>query len=324
MKVLFINRDKAYQGNSVEELFRNIQSSITSLSFDNYYYDNKLSEKENIKKINQYEVDIYHITSGLPQLIKYLPKSKTIFTVHDINRYIHDLKGIRKILYRLYFLNCLKKYNFLTTISENVKIELINHLNIDRNNINVIHNCYPINFSYTHKEFNKNHPRILHIGTKKWKNLDRLIIALNGINCNLIIIGKLNDNTINLLVENNINYENYYNLSFEEVKLQYEKCDIVSFVSLYEGFGMPIIEAQAIGRVVITSNLSSMPEIASNSAHLVNPFSIDDIKKGILKLINDDTFRNDLVEKGRNNVFRFEPKTISQKYVSLYEKIHNQ
>lgn len=321
MKVLFIHRAKSYGGHSVEELFSNIQLNMTEISIENYYYDNQTSINKNIYRIKEIDADVYHITSGLPQLIKYLPVSKTVFTIHDINRYIFDLRGVRKFLYKFFYLNSLKRYEYLTTISENVKNELIKNLSLEAKNINVIYNCYPLNFTYCEKEFNKKCPRILHVGTKPWKNLNRLIIALKDIDCKLIIVGKLEDDDTFLLKTHDIKFENYHNLSFADIKMQYEKCDLVSFISLYEGFGMPIIEAQAIGRAVITSNISSMPEIANNSALLVNPYSVDEINKGLKIIINDDNFRNDLIEKGKINITRFNPKIISQQYIALYSKI---
>lgn len=74
-----------------------------------------------------------------------------------------------------------------------------------------------------------------------------------------------------------MSYKVYCNLSNEEIKKKYEDCDILTLVSTYEGFGMPIIEANRVGRPVITSNILSMPEVAGEAACLVNPFDIENI-----------------------------------------------
>jgi glycosyltransferase involved in cell wall biosynthesis len=84
---------------------------------------------------------------------------------------------------------------------------------------------------------------------------------------------------------------------------------------------MPIIEANAVGRVVITSNISSMPEVADNASHYVDPFSIDDINKGFLKIINDENYRERLVEKGYENCTRFSAENIGRQYAALYYNI---
>ena len=90
----------------------------------------------------------------------------------------------------------------------------------------------------------------------------------------------------------------------------------------YEGFGMPILEAQAVGRAVISSNLFSMPEVAGDSAVLVDPFNIGEIRSAILKIISDDTFREDRIRKGFENIKRFDPELIANQYFGLYEMIY--
>ena len=101
----------------------------------------------------------------------------------------------------------------------------------------------------------------------------------------------------------------------------YENADVLLFCSLIEGFGMPILEAQSVGRVVITSNVSAMPEVAGDSAVLVGPLSINDIRAAIERVLADDDYRNTLIEKGLQNIKRFNAATVAQQYAALYEKI---
>ena len=98
-------------------------------------------------------------------------------------------------------------------------------------------------------------------------------------------------------------------------------CDMVIFVSLIEGFGLPIIEAQATGRPVVTSNISAMPETAGDGACLVDPYNIKDIRKGVLKVINDTDYRNSLINHGIKNVNRFLPEVIAAYYLTLYKRV---
>jgi glycosyltransferase involved in cell wall biosynthesis len=88
--------------------------------------------------------------------------------------------------------------------------------------------------------------------------------------------------------------------------------------STLEGFGMPIIEAQATGRVVLTSNCSSMPDVAGKGALLVDPFSIKSMREGLKKLISDSKLRDTLINEGFENVKRFEVETISAMYFEVY------
>ncbi|MEO0332309.1 MAG: glycosyltransferase, partial [Bacteroidota bacterium] len=73
---------------------------------------------------------------------------------------------------------------------------------------------------------------------------------------------------------------------------------------------------------VITSNVSSMPEIAGDAACLVDPYSVSSIHKGVMKVIEDDRYRENLIEKGRMNRERFTPETIAAAYAELYESLH--
>jgi len=102
---------------------------------------------------------------------------------------------------------------------------------------------------------------------------------------------------------------------------RYEDADIIALASTYEGFGMPILEGQAVGRPVISSNLFSMPEVAGNAACLVDPFDVNSIRAGIIKIIQNDEYRNRLVRDGFENVKRFDPDHIAFQYLDLYQEV---
>ena len=84
---------------------------------------------------------------------------------------------------------------------------------------------------------------------------------------------------------------------------------------------MPIIEAQSVGRPVVTSNLGAMKEVAEDSALLVDPFDITSIRSGILSVIENEALRNLLIEKGLNNVQRFSTKSIAKEYMKIYNEL---
>ena len=84
---------------------------------------------------------------------------------------------------------------------------------------------------------------------------------------------------------------------------------------------MPIAEGNATGRVVVTSNTSSMPEIAANAAEIVNTFDVESIRNGFLKVINDDVHREQLIKNGFENVKRFDRQKIANEYFDLYRNM---
>ena len=173
-------------------------------------------------------------------------------------------------------------------------------------------------FIYIPKSINRENPVILHIGTRPNKNLKKTILALKGTPCHLRIVGNLSAGNKILLHDNGIKYSSCTNISDDELVEEYRKCDVANFPSLYEGFGMPIIEGQATGRVVVTSNRSPMKEVAGGSAVLVNPDDITSIRRGYREAINNG---ESYIEKGLINVKRFSIETIAKQYLNLIKSI---
>lgn len=265
--------------------------------------------------------DVNHITGDIHFSSYLLNKKNTILTVHDCVSVIMS-KGLKKQLIKFFWFTLpAKKVKYITVISEKTKTELLSIINFPKENIFVIPDCISDAFEYKYKKFNKDCPRILQIGTKENKNIIRLAKALNGINCILDIVGKLSKVQENQLKENNIVYENSFNISESDLIMKYFNSDIISFISTYEGFGMPLLEGQTVGRVVLTSNISPMIEVAGDGAYLVDPYNVDEIKEGILNIIKDDELREKLISKGLENIKQYEPKTIAEEYELIYKKI---
>tara|TARA_B100000900_G_C20566648_1_gene711423 strand:- start:1561 stop:1923 length:363 start_codon:yes stop_codon:yes gene_type:complete len=118
-----------------------------------------------------------------------------------------------------------------------------------------------------------------------------------------------------------INYVNHHGISFKEVIDCYESSDLVVFASFHEGFGMPIVEANAIGRPIICSNVCSLPEIAGDAALFVDPCSVEEIRNSINCLINNKRKWDYYVEKGLINAKRFNQTNIADQYIDIYEQI---
>ncbi len=265
-----------------------------------------------------------HITGDINYVALALKGTNTILTIHDLI-YLEDNKSsiIKQILTWLWYKFPIYKVRFITCVSNETRSQLLKYFpKSPKEKIFVIPDPLDINFYPHPKIFNDNNPRLLFIGTKKNKNLFRTIQALKGIKCHLRIIGKIPEDQIRILQENNINWSNVQGVSNEEMMQEYIDCDLLCFPSLAEGFGMPIIEAQAIGRPVLTSNCSSMPEVAGEKgAVMVDPQDIHSIHEGIKKIINDSELRIQLINQGYKNIERFFPERIADMYIELYNRI---
>lgn len=331
LKVIFFHRKPRSSGNySMEGIFdrlrKNLPKDIGLIVTTSKYESNGIFKRiYNIFEAayRQRLGNVNHVTGDVHYLTYLLKKKRTILTIHDVG-ILEAKSGLRRKLIKFFWFNLpVKRSAVVTVISQSTKNELLKWVNYDPQKVVVIPNIISDKFIPSNRKFNQVKPILLQIGTAKNKNIPRLIEAIKNIPCKLEIVGQLNEQIIYLLEKNKIEYENYINLSEVELVERYNNCDMVTFISTHEGFGMPIIEANAVGRPVISGNILSIPEVAGEAACLVNPLSIGSIREGVLRIINDEKYRNDLVEKGKGNVKRFDINLITNKYLELYQSINS-
>ncbi|GAB4023160.1 glycosyltransferase family 1 protein [Spirosoma migulaei] len=317
-------------GYSIEELFTGIQREIdrqpamlTTRMQLPYISSGWRSVWRNLRFLRAISGTIFHVTGDVHYAVLALPAARTVLTIHDCSALENNRS--RPLRYAFFWLIWyylpIRRAAVVTVVSEKTQQELAGHIGRMARKAVVITNGYDPAFMYRPTTANKDCPVVLQLGTAPNKNLLRLIAAIEGLRCTLILVGRLSEELIRELKKSQIEYRNYVDLSRAKVLQLYEECDIVTFVSTYEGFGMPILEANAVGRVVITADREPMRTVASDAAHFVDPEDVLAIRQGILRLVEDDAYCQLLREAGRKNAQRYTLSVAAAQYAAIYQKL---
>jgi len=285
------------------------------------------------------KLDIYHgLSHELPVGIDHTG-IKTIVTIHDLIYLRHPeyYPTIDRKIYDRKFRRACKIANHIHAISEQTKSDIISLFEVPEDSISVIYQSInPVFFnevdSQTKYELRKKYqlPKkfILSVGTvEPRKNLLGLLegMVLSKSYVPLVVVGKLTDyqNKIQKYIEADLNRLQVYFLSRiqdDELAALYQMADILVYPSHYEGFGLPVAEAQASGCPVITSNISSMPEAGGDAAVYISPDNPEEIGDAIKTFLEDQELRERMIAKGKINAQRFTPEVFSKQINQLYNQ----
>ena len=325
---LFFRRPVAGGQYSIERLFGAVSEALPADRFEIQHLVCPFESKGLLPRLAAilwaaiHQGDINHITGDVNFLGLLMRKSRTILTIHDSASMIR-LKNWRRSLYLLVWLRLpIRRAGRVTAISERTLAETLSYVNADRSKFIVIPNCVTMNINLSTREFVEKRPRLLAIGTKPNKNLPRVMEALQGIPCQLVIVGVLSDLHRALIDRFKLDVEHHVGLDDNAIEHQYQDADLVLFVSTYEGFGLPILEAQAAGKPLITSKRAPMQSVAGPGSCLVDPDSTGEIREAILRVLNDHTYRAALVRAGTENVRDYSQVAIAARYAEVYEDMY--
>lgn len=328
MRISFISRRPIEGFYSLESYFARMRASLLSFGLDVHHHVSPYPSQGLLNRLRivafarRHQADLVHVTGDIQFASFGTDPARTVVTVADCGR-LHQLRGWkREVLRQLWFRLPLRRVAAITVISEAVKEDLLHWVpELDPARIHVVPVSISPAFRFSPKPFHSRCPRILQVGTTANKNIERLAQALQGIPCTLVVIGRLSKDQIRVLQQQRIVVENHCGIGEEKVVELYESADLLAFASTLEGFGMPILEAQSVGRPVVTSAVTSMPDVAGNGAVLVDPFSVDSIRAGLLSVIADAGLRAALIERGQRNVRRFDSDSIAKMYMDLYRSL---
>ncbi|MGS2721768.1 glycosyltransferase family 4 protein [Paraglaciecola aestuariivivens] len=275
-------------------------------------------------QINKLKLDVVHFTNNIVPISCTTPY---VVTIHDMTPFVipDSFKRFHGRYQRWYFKLAAKNASKIITVSQNSKNDICRLLNVNDEKVVVVplaplENPATINLSDNDDPEYLNSPYLLYVGAiHPRKNVKRLIQAFgllkknNKIPHKLMIAGAKrwgNDEIDGLIKKLQLDDEVQFlgRVSDELLNKLYKNCSAFVYPSIYEGFGLPVIEAMAQGAPVVTSLGSSLEEVAGDAAELIDPYSEQDIARGLEKVLLNKQYADDLRQKGilRANEFTWE------------------
>jgi len=294
------------------------------------------------KDINKYSPDIFH---GLSHQIPFSNDNlecKTIVTVHDLIHRIRpkDFPSLDRMIYERKCKYACMNADRIVAISENSKMDIIKYYKIPEDKIDVVYqSCDPqfakpvgqSDIDQAHELFGLPESYFLYVGSLvPRKNLLRIVEAMNSMpesdRIPLLVIGsgrKYMGRVVRYIQKNNLGpwVDFLGDVPFKLFPAIYHEALGLVYPSLYEGFGLPIIEALSVGIPVITANSSSLPEAGGDVSKYVDPCSIDEIGRAMLTLRNEGKGTEECVAARKAFVKKFAPESTASQLMAVYESV---
>lgn len=324
-RVIFL-RKKIEGENSIEEFARRVAEATNAVVKVCPCHSTTIKGMiENIAFAKREQGEINHIIVQTESYLVPFLRGKKIVTFHDLG----TLYASRNLFYKVFkILFYLKTAEFfadeITFVSNQTLNEFKAQLWRKKGNLHVIYNTYDKRLHCNDMSNKEKNPIILQIGTGARKNLEATIQAMTGLHAKLLVIGKLHESQIELLNENRILYENYFDVSFEKIVESYNRAKIVAFPTFYEGFGLPVIESQVMQKPIVSSELPIIKEVGGEGVFYINPDDIESIKLAFYTLLENEDVYQRYIHLGLKNASRFSEKTIYPQYLELYRSLKNE
>jgi glycosyltransferase involved in cell wall biosynthesis len=284
-------------------------------------------------------IDLFHATD---HLLPRLTRAKSVFTLHDLvfRFYPHTHKPLNRWFLTLTMPRFLRAADAVIAVSESTKRDAIQAYGIDEAKITVIYEGVSDHFRRVSPEaivavrhkYSLPDEFILSLGTiEPRKNLTSLLEAYHtlrneGSPLGLVIVGKkgwLYSGFFNRMHELGLEHDVVFPgfVPDEDLPALYSTADLFVFPSLYEGFGLPVLEALACGTPVVASNASSLPEVAGEAALLVDPSSVEALVRAVKDVLGNRELREDLRERGPKQAARFNWQRAARDTLAVYTSL---
>ncbi|GFE71284.1 glycosyltransferase family 1 protein [Chroococcus sp. FPU101] len=280
-------------------------------------------------------LDLPNLIHGTDHVVYPLPHALKVMNIYDLTfiKYPQFVNS-RVKTYSQRVKECLKWTDLILTISESTKQDIIEDLGVKPEKIYVTYlasrytKLPQISLSIEYLK-----PYILFVSTiEPRKNLTNLIAAFNHlkqkhkIEHKLVLIGQKGwrYESIFAAINNSPYQQDIHHLDYlsdDEVAAFYSQADVFAYPSIYEGFGLPVLEAMTLNTPVVTSNTSSLPEVVGDAAILIDPQDPLQIAEAILQVISNTHLRQSLIEKGKKRVKLFSWEKTAQETLKAYRTI---
>lgn len=312
---------------SVERVFRDIAGALpedieASLCEVPFLSRGLIPRLRNILFTARLREDVVHITGDIQYCALGVRPSRCVLTVLDLVS-LRRLAGWRRHFFSVLWYRLPSRHaGAITTISTAVRDELLDHVPSVVHKVTVI-TC-PVGNHFRPgptETTGAGNFRVLQVGTGPNKNLERVAAALEGLPVHLHIIGRISAEQELGLSHKALSYSQDSDLSDGEMLSAYQQSSLLVFASTYEGFGLPILEAQACGVPVVTSAIPPMCSIAGDAAILVDPYDMASIRRGVKALLDNAGLRATLREAGLRNAARYSPERVAARYAETYRRV---
>jgi len=311
---------------SVERYFRDVRAQLpadinASVRVAPYVSSGVLARLITIADTALVRGDVVHITGDIQFAALARRRANTVLTVLDCGFLDNASPRARAVYERAWMRWPARHAARIVAISAFTADQVAQYARVPRESIDVIDISVDDAFVPAPPASHVGPPVVLCFAKTPNKNFARSIEALRGLDVQLHVVNNMTPENEADLVENGLSYTNSAELDDDAMHAAYEQADLVLFPSTYEGFGMPIVEAQATGRPVVTSNRSPMTGTAGEGACLVDPEDAASIRAGVEHVLADATYRAELIRKGLENRERFRPQRAAEAYARLYREV---
>lgn len=289
-------------------------------------------------------LDLFHATGGLTQVWEigapYLQPCRTVITVQDLHPFIiPDFRFIADARVFKWQMKALRKAAGVISVSNNTKLDLMSFLDLPAERIDVVPMAASEHFQVLDnsvaetavRQFDLPDPFVLYVGNyNTHKNIEALIDAwlLLPATVHLALVGRKETYPASFLErisrgrrEETVHFIGGLSHYSPELVALYNRAAVFVFPSLYEGFGLPVLEAMQCGCPVVASRRGSLPEVVGDAGVLVEPQDTDELADAIRRILDDPLWREDLRKRGFVNARRFSWERTAQKTLELYHRV---